>query len=309
MVSNFNELETESAMPTIDTHGITIAYEESGDPSGRPIVLIMGLGMQLVAWPDAFIQGLERMGRRVIRFDNRDVGLSSKLDETGRVNTKIVMLKTFLGMGIRAPYTLNDMADDTIGLMDALGLDEAAILGVSMGGMIAQVLAARFPARVTHLVSIMSTTGSRDLPAAKMDAIRAIANRPTKGADLDAIIEYTLNVAKVIGSPRFPNDSELVRKRTLAALERSTHLDGMPRQLAAVMAAGDRVELLKTIRVPTLVVHGADDPLVPVEGGRHTARLIPKASLKIIEGMGHDLAPGVIPLILDALENHLHSRA
>jgi pimeloyl-ACP methyl ester carboxylesterase len=296
-------------MPTIDTNGITIAYEESGDPSGRPIVLIMGLGMQLVAWPDAFIQGLERMGRRVIRFDNRDIGLSSKLDETGRVNTKILMLKSFLGMGIRAPYTLDDMADDTIGLMDALGLDEAAILGVSMGGMIAQVLAARFPTRVTHLVSIMSTTGSRAMPAAKIDAIRTIANRPAKGADLEAIIEYRLNVVRVIGSPWFPNDSELVRKRALAALDRSTHLDGMPRQMAAVLASGNRADLLKTIKVPTLVVHGTDDPLVPVEGGLHTAEVIPKASLKIIERMGHDLAPGVIPLILDAIESHLHSEA
>jgi proline iminopeptidase len=294
-------------MPTIDTNGIKIAYEESGDPSGRPTVLIMGLGMQLVAWPDAFVQGLERLGLRVIRFDNRDVGLSSKLDETGRANTKILMLKSFLGMRIRAPYVLDDMADDTIGLMDALGLDDAAILGVSMGGMIAQVLAARFPARVTHLVSIMSTTGSRDLPAAKIDAIRAIASRPQKGADLESIMEYNLNVGKIIGSPWFPNDPELVRKRVLAALDRSTHLDGMPRQLAAVMASGDRVELLKTIRAPTLVVHGSDDPLVPVEGGLHTAELIPEASLKIIEGMGHDLAPGVIPLILDAVQSHLQS--
>jgi pimeloyl-ACP methyl ester carboxylesterase len=173
--------------------------------------------------------------------------------------------------------------------------------------MIAQNMAARFPARVTHLVSIMSTTGSRAVPSAQRDAIRAIAKRPPKGADREAVLEYTLNVGRVIGSPWFPNDPELVRRRALAALDRSTHLDGMPRQLAAILASGNRAELLKTIRVPTLVVHGADDPLVPVEGGLHTAEVIPKASLKIIEGMGHDLAPGVIPLILDAVENHLKS--
>jgi len=292
-------------MPTVESNGIAIAYEASGDPSGRPIVLIMGLGMQLVAWPDAFLQGLERIGRRVIRFDNRDIGLSSKLDETGRVSTKLLVLKAFFGMDIRAPYTLDDMAHDTIGLMDALGLVKAAILGVSMGGMIAQIVAARVPTRVTHLISIMSTTGSRAVPNARLSAARAIANRPPRGADLESIVDYNIDVVRAIGSPRFPNDSELVRKRVLAALERSAHLDGMPRQLAAVLAAGDRAALLKTIRVPTLIVHGTDDPLVPMEGGLLTAEAIPGASLKIIEGMGHDLAPGVIPLILDAVEAHL----
>lgn len=292
-------------MPHIDTNGLSIAYEESGNPSGPPVVLITGLGMQLVSWPDAFLSRLEKNGFRVIRFDNRDIGLSSKLDHAGHIHLKTVMWKSLFKWPIAAPYTLDDMADDTIGLMDVLNIDKAAVIGVSMGGMIAQILAARFPDRVSHLISIMSSTGSRKVPAAKPSALSAITRRPPKNADIEDLVKFNEEIVSLIGSPAFPPDSDQLRKRLIAALERSTHRQGMPRQFAAILATGSRTKELKTITTPSLVIHGTDDPLVRVEGGIQTAETIPNADLKLIDGMGHDLAPGALTQVLDAIVGHL----
>lgn len=292
-------------MPSLDVNGISIAYEQSGDPTGPAIVLIMGMGMQLVAWPDSFLSGLEESGFRVIRFDNRDVGLSSKFDDSGAINLKTLIWRSVFRIPVSAPYTLDDMADDTIALMDALKIPKAAIIGVSMGGMIAQIIASKFPERVSHLVSIMSSTGSRSIPASKPSAIRALLKKPPHNADLDTLVEFNEDIVSLIGSPAFPPDKTLLRKRLLAALERSTHRQGMPRQFAAIIASGSRVKLLKTLSPPTLVIHGTLDPLVPVQGGIQTAKAIPNAKLELIEGMGHDLAPGVIPILLGAINKHL----
>ncbi len=291
-------------MPAIDLNGVSLHYEESGVLDGPAIVLIMGLGMQLVAWPAALLDALAARGYRVIRFDNRDIGLSSKFDHAGTVNIKSTIRRRFFRLAVSAPYTLDDMADDTVGLMDALDIKKATLLGVSMGGMIAQVIATRYPARVERLISIMSSTGSRKTPRPTAAALSALFAKAPEHADTTAQAEFYAGVASRIGSPGFPADVAEVRNRLIAAMRRSSHRQGMPRQFAAIAASGDRRKQLANIKAPTLVIHGSDDPLLPLKAGEQTAAAIPGAKLEIIAGMGHDLAPGVIPLILAAFDEH-----
>ena len=291
-------------MPVADVNGLKIFYDERG-PTGAPaIVLIMGLGTQMIAWSDPFCDALAAGGFRVVRFDNRDVGLSSKIEGRSAGNLRWAFLRAMLGLKVPAPYRLDDMAADTVGLLDRLGIPDAHVVGASMGGMIAQIVAGSYRARTRSLVSIMSTTGDRRLPQATREARKVLfAPRPDI-ADREKVIAHAMNVYRVIGSPGYPLPEDLLRSRIEASVARSYYPQGVGRQMLAIMADGSRVARLRKIAVPTLVIHGADDPLVPVEGGRNTAANIPGARLEIVPGMGHDLPPGLVAPISKLIIDH-----
>jgi proline iminopeptidase len=291
-------------MPSIEANGLTIEYDSLGDPVAPPIVLIMGLGMQLIAWPDGFCQGLVERGFRVIRFDNRDCGLSGKIHSGKRPNLLLAFASAWLKLPVRAPYTLDDMAADTVGLLDALGIPRAHIVGASMGGMIAQVVAAGHPQRVLSLTSIMSSSGHSKVSRAKPGAMQALLSRPSDPEDPDSVVEHLVGVFGIIGSPGYPTDQGELRQRIERGVRRSNYPAGIARQLLAIIASGDRRRLLAKITAPTLVIHGADDPLVPVAAGRDTAHHIKGAQLMVIDGMAHDLPPGLLPTLVDAIASH-----
>jgi len=297
-------LNGETAMSIASANGVDLAYDEVGDPNAPPILLIMGLGTQMIAWPEAFCEGLARHGFRVIRFDNRDIGLSTKFASAPPVNLTEAFARAATGKPVSAPYTLNDMAADAVGLMDTLGIDRAHVIGASMGGMIAQIIAARYPDRTRSLVSIMSSSGNPHLPQGKPEAIAALLGPRPPAGDHEGIIAYGMRVYRAIGSPGFPTPDAVLRARIERAANRSYHPAGVGRQMLAVLASGSRVNLLKEIRVPSVVIHGADDPLVPVEAGIDTAKHISGAALRIIPGMGHDLADGLIPTLTEAIAEH-----
>lgn len=292
-------------LATAHANGITIAYETSGNPLDPPVLLIMGLGMQLIAWPQDLVDGLVEQGYYVIRFDNRDIGLSSKLQHHKKPNLVLAYLKSLVGWKQSAAYTLNDMADDALGLLDALGVARAHLVGVSMGGMIAQIFAARFAGRTLSLTSIMSTSGRRGLPGPTAAARHALMRPLPHGAGRKEVVDRSVETFRLIGSPSFPVPERTMRASIERALDRSISPDGMARQLVAVVASGDRTPLLRKIRCPALVIHGAADPLVPVACGIDTAQSIPGARLEVIEGMGHDLPPQLIERLLALLDQHL----
>ena len=281
-----------------------LEYESLGDPSHPAIVLIMGLGMQLLGWPDNFCQALVARGFRVIRFDNRDCGLSSRTPGKKHPKLLLAMAAAALGLRVRTPYTLDDMAADTVGLMDRLGIAQAHIVGASMGGMIAQVLAAKFPRRVLSLTSIMSTSGNRRVSKPSKAARKVLLARPADPKDPEVVIEHLVNTFGVIGSPGYPTTREAMRSRIGRSVRRAYDPAGVARQLVAVIAAGDRRKLLRTITAPTLVIHGADDPLVPLAAGRDTAQHIPGAALLVIDGMGHDFPEALLPRLAGAIADH-----
>ena len=293
----------------IIANGINIEVEDSGagpDEEGkeRPVVLlIMGLAMQLVAWPLPFVQALVDAGYRVIRFDNRDIGLSRHFDEQGVPNVVWAAMKLRLGFDVKTGYTLTDMARDTLGVMDALNVQKAHIVGVSMGGMIAQRVALAAPARTQSLTSIMSTSGARGLPQARPQVIRALMSRPKTTTPQD-IGDFYVKLLKVIGSPAYPVPEAEVRERANAAFTRNFHPAGIPRQMMAIMADTERAQALQNIQVPTLVIHGEEDGLVPFACGQDTARRIPNARFVPVEGMGHDLPPGVVQRLLVSMLPH-----
>ncbi|SDF79147.1 proline iminopeptidase [Duganella sp. OV458] len=292
-------------LATAHANGITIAYETSGNPLDPPVLLVMGLGMQLIAWPQDLIDGLVEQGYYVIRFDNRDVGLSTKLHQHKRPNLLWAYLKNLAGWKQAAPYTLNDMADDALGLLDALGIGKAHLVGVSMGGMIAQIFASHYAARTLSLTSIMSSSGRRGLPGPTPAARNALMRPPADPGNRNEVIERSIAVFRLIGSPAFPAPERSLRASIERALDRSVSPDGMARQLIAIVASGDRTPLLRKIRCPSLVIHGAADPLVPVACGIDTAQAIPGARLHVIEGMGHDLPAQLIERLLALLDQHL----
>ncbi|MYM71923.1 alpha/beta fold hydrolase [Duganella sp. FT134W] len=291
-------------MATAQVNGITIAYETSGSPLDPPVLLIMGLGMQLIAWPQDLVDGLVEQGYYVIRFDNRDIGLSTKFHHHKKPNLVWAYLKSLFGLKQISGYTLHDMADDAAGLLDALGIAQTHVVGVSMGGMIAQIFASRFGARTLSLTSIMSSSGRRGLPGPTAAARNAMM-RSADPSDRKAVVERVVNVYRVIGSPSFPTPERVMRANIERAMDRGANPDGVARQLVAIVASGDRTPLLRKIRCPSLVIHGAADPLVPVACGVDTAQAIPGARLEVIEGMGHDLPAQLIERLLALLDHHL----
>ncbi len=292
----------------VRANGIDIEVEDTGADGGqadRPVVvLIMGLGMQLVAWPPSLVQALVASGLRVVRFDNRDAGLSQKFDALGVPNLLVEGLRLQFGLAVRTPYPLQALALDTLGVLDALGIADAHVVGASMGGMVAQRVAIAAPRRVRTLTSIMSTSGARYLPGPRPQVARALLGRPRDGSE-DAIVDHVVHLFQLIGSPGFPTPEPDLRERIRLLVRRSYAPAGTARQLAAVAADVRRADELPGITAPTLVFHGLQDPLVPFACGHDTALRIPGARLVGVPGMGHDLAPGVVDRLLEALVPHL----
>ena len=275
-------------------NGIEIAYEQIGDRDAPPLLLVMGLGMQLIHWDLELCEVLAERGFRVIRFDNRDAGLSTKID-----SPPPPVMRAMAGIGPRAPYLLSDMAADAFGLLDRLGIERAHVAGASMGGMIAQTMAIERPERVLSLTSIMSTTGDRRSGLPKLRVLSVLMRRAPAGRD--AYVEHFVRVFRMIGSPAYPPDEARAREVAAATYDRGHHPAGTARQIAAIMASGDRTARLRELHVPATVIHGTDDPLVPFRGGLATARAIPGAELVAIPGMGHDLPRELWPRVVDAL--------
>lgn len=292
-------------MPTITTPntGITLFYEDHGSPDADVILLVMGLGAQLTLWPDELVEALVGEGFRVIRYDNRDIGLSQKMEGQRAPSPAMQVLRKKIGFPAKVPYTLKDMADDGIGLMDALGIARAHVVGASMGGMIAQLMAVHHADRLASLTSIMSTTGSGRLPQAEKHAIEALT-APLKALDEETVVAHGLNIARNIGSPGYPFDPEVQREKVLKGVRRSVYPAGLPRQLAAIIDDGDRTSRLAGVRVPTLVMHGEADPLVKLAGGEATAAAIPGARLVTIPGWGHDLPLALVDRIAGEIAGH-----
>ena len=285
-------------MPKAHVNDIEIEYDTFGDSSSKPILLIMGLGAQMIAWLEELCNYVANQGFFVIRFDNRDVGLSTKFEEMGISNLTELIAAFTRGEKVDTPYTLEDMADDAICVLDDLNSDKAHICGASMGGRSAQIVAYRHPTRVLSLASIMSTTGNPDLPQATQELLQELFSPPP--TDRDAYIKESVRRGRLTYGT-FPYNEEQARILAAAAYDRCFYPQGIIRQIAAITANGNRKPKLASIKVPTLVVHGREDPLVPVEGGIDTAEAIPGAELLIIEGMGHSFPIEVAPQIIEAL--------
>jgi pimeloyl-ACP methyl ester carboxylesterase len=289
-------------MARAKANGIELEYDVTGPQDGEPLLLIMGLGAQMTRWPAPFLEKLAAQGLRVIRFDNRDVGLSTKLDEKGLPDIAAMFQAVRDGKKPDVPYGLEDMAADAVGLLDALDVRRAHIVGASLGGMVAQLVAADFPERTLSLTSIMSSTGNRALPTAAPEALEVLNNRgPDPAADFEGYLAHAAKGAAVIGSPAYPADPEEIRKRTRADFERCYYPPGFQRQYAAAASSPDRRPKLATIKAPTVVIHGAADPLVPLAGGQDTAANIPGAELRVIEGMGHDIPAALYDTIVEGI--------
>jgi len=290
-------------MPQVYANNIDIEYEAFGDPSDPTLLLIMGLGMQMIAWPEPFCRDLAARGYRVIRYDNRDTGFSTKFEGHRVPGLASMLVRKALRWPLRVPYTLTDMANDAAGLLDAIGAETAHIVGASMGGMIAQNLAVQHPGRVRTLTSIMSTSGHRALPVAEAPVRRHIfQSRPAAGRE--AFITHTMRTIELIGSPAYPVDEDKRREMASLAYDRSFYPQGFARHVAAIVKDGDRRSRLRTIMQPTLVIHGRDDPLVPLACGIDTAAHIPNARLEVIDGMGHNLPIELWPRIIDLIVGH-----
>jgi pimeloyl-ACP methyl ester carboxylesterase len=284
----------------IVANGLGIEVDDQGPANGEPLLLIMGLGMQLIAWPQELVQLLITRGFRVLRMDNRDAGLSAGFDHLGPPRVAAAALRYTLHLPVAAPYTLGDMARDAVGVLDALGIQRAHICGASLGGMVAQHVAAEHADRVKSLTLIMTTSGARRLPQPSFRVRSALLKRP-KGRETEAIVQHLVGLLGVIGSPAFPPDPQQLRARLQAATERAFRPQGTARQLMAVVADGDRTPLLARIQARTLVIHGEADPLVPVAAGRDLVQRIPGAEADFIPGMGHDLPTQLLPRMADGM--------
>jgi len=288
-------------MPHVNANGLDLYYESHGAESAEPILLIMGLGAQMSRWSPELIGKLTAAGHRVIAYDNRDVGLSEKLDDAGVPDMHAVAIALRDGKRPDVPYTLEHMAADAAALLDALGIERAHIVGASMGGMIAQLVAADFPGKTLSLTSIMSSTGNPDLPRATPEALARLntpAPDPTK--DLEGFLASAVEGAKVMAS-RYPPDEAAVRAQSLNDFKRCYYPVGFQRQYAGVLASPDRRPKLKTITAPTVVIHGDADPLVPLAGGLDTAANIPGAELIVVPGVGHEMPAAVLDVFVGGI--------
>jgi pimeloyl-ACP methyl ester carboxylesterase len=301
------------SVPTIDANGLKLAYEEQGDRGAPVILLVMGLGVNLLLWPDELCERLAAAGFRVIRFDNRDVGLSTRLDHLGTPRVALEAVKYALHLPVRAPYLIDDMARDAAALLDALGVARAHVVGASMGGMIAQNLAANAPRKVASLVSIMSTTGRRSLPPPAPRAMGALLAPPARAGDIEGAILRMMRLLRVIGSRTYPAGEGYLRALCERHMRRGYHPAGAARQLLAIAASGDRTRVVQGIRAPALVLHGDEDPLLKPPCGEATARAITEggghAAFEVVRGMGHDLPVELMPRIAESIASHCRRAA
>jgi len=289
-------------------NGISVAYQEAGNPDDPPVVLVIGLNGQLVLWPDAFVDGIAEAGYRVVLFDCRDAGLSEKFYWESDPSLVWAVVRKRLGFGAGSVYSLDDMANDTVGLMDHLGIDSAHVIGRSMGGMVAQLVALRHPDRTRSLVSIMSTTGAEGLPEADPEVMKILSG--DQSVDREGAIERSVVALTALAGNTHPPDPELARKLAARAYDRSHYPPGFRRRVLAILDAPSRADALEDLRVPTLVVHGTEDPLLPPAHGEDTAAHIPGARLLLIEGMGHSMPEPLLPKLLNATVEFLsHAEA
>ena len=291
-------------MPNVIANGIQLEYDTIGNPAFPPLLLIMGLGGQLVHWDEGFCRELAARGHFVIRYDNRDTGLSTRFEAAGLPDMSALLTARLQGQSIQAPYTLDDMADDAAKLLEALDIEKAHICGSSMGGMIAQTAAIRYPRRLLSLISIYSTTGNPDLPQPQPAAMEALLS--PQPVERQAYIDFNVITMQAIAGSGFPFDEQFIRSISARAYDRGFYPPGVGRQMMAVMAQENRTSTLGSVTVPTLVIHGTADPLVPAEHGQATANAIPGAQLLLVEGMGHDLphTKGPWPQVIDAIADH-----
>lgn len=287
----------------IQANNLPIEVDDQGPRDAPVVLLIMGLGMQLIAWPQALVDLLIGRGFRVVRFDNRDIGLSQGFDHAGVPNMALAGLRYTLRLPVKSPYTLADMARDALGVLDALGIAQAHVCGASMGGMIAQHLAVDAPHRVASLTLMMTTSGARSLPQPAWSVRRALMSRPM-GSGPEAAADWIVNVLRVIGSPAYPMDTPAMRQRAIASVQRAWRPAGSARQLLAIVADGDRTPLLARIKAPARIVHGIADPLVPLACGEQLAQHIPGAQTDFIPGMGHDLPDALLARLAKSMADN-----
>jgi pimeloyl-ACP methyl ester carboxylesterase len=285
-----------------EVNGITIAYDTFGDPADPALMLIMGLGCPMIDWKEEFCSQLASHGYWVIRFDNRDVGLSTWIDGAGMPDLPAMLKGRLEGKAVESQYTLLDMTADAVGLLDVLEIEAAHVLGLSMGGGIAQLMALHYPERLISLTTIMSSTGEPDLPPAKPEALALLTRPYPKGRD--GYIEMRLESHRVLAGPNYPVDEQEAREHAGRRYDRGVTPEGYARQYAAILAAQGIREALKSVAIPTLVIHGDVDPLVPVECGMDTANSVPGSKLLIIEGMGHSWPPSLWPRLIEAIVEH-----
>jgi pimeloyl-ACP methyl ester carboxylesterase len=278
----------------LSANGVRLEVEDHGSPQGEPLLLVMGLGMQLLGWHEDLVALLVARGFRVIRFDNRDIGLSQSFDRFGVPNLALDSLRHAVGFRVKSPYTLADMAADCVGILDALGIDSAHVCGASMGGMIAQRMAEIAPKRVRSLTLVMTSSGARRLPGPSLKVRSAMISRPD-AQSVEGIVEHYVRLYALIGSPAYPPAPDYLRRRFTTSVKRSYRPAGTARQMVAIAADGDRSPVLASIRMPTRIIHGQADPLVPVAAGHDLKAKIAGAQMDVIEGMGHDLPAPLYP--------------
>lgn len=289
------------ATGTVRSNGIELCYQTRGPEDGEPMIFIMGLSAQMVFWPEALLDALAERGYRVVIFDNRDVGKSSAIRKPFRYGPMMAMLRYMLGLKVQAPYTLDDLVADTVGLMDALGIEKAHLVGASMGGMIAQLIAATHPQRVRSLTSIMSSTNGRFLPPPKPAALKTLVAPRVRIETMEQYVAFGLNTMSRLGGTLDPG-REALADMFRRSWERGLNPRGVRNQFMAILATGGFARRLRRVRCPTQVIHGGSDPLIRPAGGRASAKAIPGARLAMIDGMGHDLPPSVLPRIADLID-------
>jgi pimeloyl-ACP methyl ester carboxylesterase len=284
------------------TNGLRLCYETFGDRSNPPMILIMGLAAQMIVWDDQFCALLAARGFWVIRFDNRDIGESTRFPNARTPRLAELMLAQATGLRFRTPYTLRDMAADTVGLLDALGVRRAHVVGASMGGAIAQEIAIAYPERVRSLTAIMASSGDPKLPGPQPKALARLAKKVP--LDRAGYVREYVTTWSVLAADHFPFDAERTARQGAAGYDRGINPPGVARQMLAIIASGNRKRALRDVRVPTLVIHGTADPLIPVAAGHDLAAAIPGAQLLLVQGMGHSFPREVWPSIIDAIARH-----
>lgn len=293
-------------MPQVNSNGLKIEVEEHGSASDPAVLMIMGLATQLVHWPPPMVESLVDAGYRVITFDNRDIGLSERLERMSAPSPAMMLLSRAVRLGwLLAPYDLSDMAEDTVGILDALSIDQAHLVGVSMGGMIGQIVSARHSGRIKSFTSIMSTTNNPELPKTRPEIVKAIIKARSRRRSPADQVEQTMALLQMIGSPDGDRDDVALRQLVASSVARSNYPAGIRRQIAAIVASGDLRRWTEQITAPTLVVHGRVDPLTPYQGSVDMSNLIAGSRLEVIDGMGHDLPPRYLGRINELIKRHV----